>query len=108
MTSQTNEQALEAAIEKCLTGTCLEEIRNSIGADSVAEQTGNYRGGKGYEVGNSKDFNARYAIDEIRFRHFLETTQPKELKKLQRHSDWKRKILERYDRMIKNAASCTC
>ncbi len=101
MTSQTNEQALEAAIEKCLTGTCLEEIKSSTGADSVAEQTGNYRGGKGYEVGNPKDFNARYAIDETRFRHFLETTQPKELKKLQRHSDWKRKILERYDRMIK-------
>lgn len=27
MVSQTNEQALEAAIEKSLTGTCVEELR---------------------------------------------------------------------------------
>lgn len=30
MVSQTNEQALEAAIEKHLTGTCLEELTRSV------------------------------------------------------------------------------
>jgi len=36
MTSQTNEQALEAAIEKCLTGTCLEELKagNAVVSES--------------------------------------------------------------------------
>ena len=43
----------------------------------------------------------RYAIDEYRFWDFLQTTQKEELAKLQKQSDWKLKILERLDRMIK-------
>ena len=35
------------------------------------------------------------------FGTFLETTQKEELEKLQRSADWKLKILERYDRMVK-------
>ena len=42
-----------------------------------------------------------FAIDEIRFWDFLETTQKDELAKLKKQSDWKLKILERFDRMIK-------
>ena len=46
MVSQTNEQALEALIEKALTGHCLEEIKanemreaNSVCEESVADGT---------------------------------------------------------------------
>lgn len=101
MTSPTNttEQALEAAIEKALTGTCLEE-QHAEGS-SFHEREVLYRAGNGYYIGNTNDFNAKYAIDETRFWHFLETTQAEELAKLQRSSDWKLKILERYDRMVK-------
>jgi len=97
VTSQTNEQALEAAIEKKLTGTCREEIA----ATPVAERTALYRAGNGYYLGEPSDFNARHALDEVRLFHFLEATQPIELAKLQKQSDWKLKIVERLDRMIK-------
>jgi type I restriction enzyme R subunit len=97
--SNTNEQALEAAIEKALTGTTLEELRgNSAGTGEPKEL---YRGGNGFYIGHSDDFNAKYAIDDTRFWHFLEETQNEELKKLQRSADWKLRILERYDRMVK-------
>lgn len=101
-TSQTNEQALEAAIEKKLTGTCLEEFKekgNSLSA--VADDPAIYRAGNGYYIGFPEDFNAKYAIDERRFWAFLEATQKDELAKLKKQSDWKLKILERLDRMIK-------
>ena len=45
MTSQTNEQALESAIEKCLTGKCQEEIK-AAGA-IVSERDPLYKGGNG-------------------------------------------------------------
>jgi type I restriction enzyme R subunit len=101
MTSQTNEQALESAIEKCLTGTCFEELIDQGNADSLAERAELYRAGNGYYLGASKDFNARYAMDEHRFWHFLEATQAPELAKLQKQPDYKLKILERLDRMIR-------
>jgi type I restriction enzyme R subunit len=102
MPSQTNEQALEAAIEKKLTGTCLEDLKKLVSADNtVNERNELYRSGNGYYIGYANDFNAKYAIDEVRFWHFLETTQPEELAKLQKQSDWKLKILERLDRLVK-------
>src|SRR5690606_26876933 len=100
MPSKTNEAALEAAIEKVLTGTCLEEI-SSEKITAAAEPAELYRGGNGFYIGNANDFNAKYALDETRFWHFLEETQKDELEKLQRSADWKLKILERYDRMVK-------
>lgn len=104
MTSKTSEQALEAAIEKALTGTCLEELpvlSGVEGKDTATEPSEHYRSGNGFYIGDTNDFNAKYAIDEKRFWHFLETTQKEELAKLQRSADWKIKILERYDRMVK-------
>ena len=102
MPSQTNEAALEATIEKKLTGTCLEDLKKQVSADNtVNERNELYRSGNGYYIGYANDFNAKYAIDEVRFWHFLETTQAEELAKIQRQSDWKLKILERLDRMIK-------
>lgn len=94
MASITNEQALEASIERVLTDTSLEELK----ANNTPSEG---RGGNGFWIGYSSDFNKKYAIDEVRFWHFLEATQPDELAKLQRQSDWKIKILDRYDRMIK-------
>jgi type I restriction enzyme, R subunit len=102
MASQTNEQALESAIEKRLTGTCLEEIKaQGITLNEAAERVELYRSGNGYYIGSPKDFNARLAIDECRLINFLQTTQKEELTKLQKQCDWKLKILERMDRMIK-------
>ncbi|WP_305952034.1 type I restriction endonuclease subunit R [Emticicia oligotrophica] len=98
MPTNTTEAALEAAIETKLTGTCLENLR-TVG--HLAEHPSFYRAGNGYYIGSANDFNAKYAIDEVRFWHFLETTQKEELEKLQKQSDWKLKILERLDRMIK-------
>ena len=99
MTSQTNEQALEAAIEKCLTGRCQEEIK-ATGA-IVSERDPLYKGGNGYYIGYPADFDARYAIDTLHFWTFLEETQTTELAKLQKQSDWKLRIMERLDRMMK-------
>lgn len=101
MASQTNEQALESSIEKKLTGTCLEEIKESGSKHLAAEKIGLYRSGNGYYIGCASHFNAHYAIDETRFWHFLENTQAEELAKLQKQPDWKLKILERLDRLIK-------
>ncbi len=101
MPSQTNEQALEASIEKRLTGTSLEELKAQASADSLGERVTLYRSGNGYYVGDPADFNPRFAIDETRFWSFLQTTQKDELAKLQKQNDWKLKILERLDRMIK-------
>ncbi len=110
MVSQTNEQALEAAIERKLTGTCLEDLRK--GELKVAAGNGNrleeaqmpFDTHHGYELGFHQDFNPRFAVDEKKFWAFLETTQEKEVEKLQRKSqgtdEWQRKILERLDRMV--------
>ncbi len=99
MPSQTNEQALEAALEKSLTGATLESLREQ--GTTVQEANAHYRTGNGYYMGDAQDFNAKYALDEERFWHFLQQTQEEELEKIQRSPDWKLKILERYDRMVK-------
>lgn len=99
MPTQTNEAALESSIEKALTGRCIEELKTD--GLTAHEPATHYQSGKGYYIGLPEDFSAKYAIDEHRFWHFLETTQPEELSKLQKQSDWKLKILERLDRLIK-------
>ncbi len=102
MHSQTNEQALEAAIERTLTGTCIEAIKkDGASVNAVNENVEIYRTGKGYYIGQPANFNARFAIDEQFFWSFLENTQKEELEKLQKQSDWKLKILNRYDRLVK-------
>jgi type I restriction enzyme R subunit len=101
MATATNELALEASIERHLTGTCLEDLKSENTLDNIEEAQSLYRPGHGYFVGLSGNFNATYGIDEKRFWHFLQETQSEELAKLQKQSDWKLKILERLDRMIK-------
>lgn len=100
MPSITNEQALEAAIEKRLTGTNLEELVSQSGA-KWEEDAQQYRSGNGYWIGSPADFNKEYAIDEKRFWHFLESTQAEELEKLKSQSQWQLRIIQRLDRMIK-------
>ncbi|MCW8965808.1 MAG: DEAD/DEAH box helicase family protein, partial [Candidatus Pacearchaeota archaeon] len=97
MVSQTNEQALESAIEKYLTGTCLEEQKKIAEGEEIP-----FSNSHGYELGLPKDFKAHYAVDTKRFWKFLENTQEEELEKLQKSGDdWQRKVLERFDRIIK-------
>lgn len=106
MVTQTNEQALESTIEQKLTGTCLEALKAKKASESKVEESqvpfGSHHG---YELGYSRDFNARFSVDEKWFWAFLEKTQEKELVKLSRNSidktEWQQKILERLDRMIK-------
>ncbi|MCG3689106.1 type I restriction endonuclease subunit R [Aliarcobacter butzleri] len=76
MASQTNEEALESCIES-----------------SLLKQ--------GFYKGENKDFNKEYAIDEKRFWDFLESTQADELEKLKRDPQYKLKIIQRLDKMIK-------
>ena len=101
MTSATNEQALEASIERRLTGTCLEELKETATLNTLHERQELYRAGNGFYLGLPEDYNLRYAVDELRLWHFLQTTQADELAKLQKQGDWKLKILERLDRLIK-------
>lgn len=96
MPSQTNELALETAIEKALCGISTEDIKNGTVAEPGATYTN-----KGYRIGHPADFNARFALDEVRFWDFLEKTQAEELEKLKRQSDWKIKILDRFDKLVK-------
>ena len=96
MPSQTNELALETAIEKALCGISTEDIKNGMVSEPNEPYSSN-----GYRIGNPADFNAKYALDEVRFWDFLETTQKEELEKLKRQSDWKIKVLDRFDKLVK-------
>ena len=93
MVSNTKEIALEQAIQKYLTGHTTEDL---------AGQPAPMGDGR-YRIGLPGDFNAQFALDTGIFWQFLHTTQGKELAKLQSRnpSDWKAKILERFDRIIK-------
>lgn len=101
MVSNTKEQALEAAIEQALTGLTTEAIKVSGSADKIPAD--DLAANNGFELGLPTDFNAQYALDEKLFWRFLEHTQKPELTKLQKHNpvDFKRKLLERYDRLAK-------
>lgn len=96
MKSQTNELALETAIEKALCGISTEDIKSGMVSEPNEPYSSN-----GYRIGNPADFNAKYALDEVRFWDFLETTQKEELEKLKRQSDWKIKVLDRFDKLVK-------
>ncbi len=101
-TTNYNEQALESLIETVLTGTSLEQLEeNGHTSDILGEGAILYRSGQGFYRGKPSDFDKNYALDSLRFWDFLEKTQAKELDKLKVASDWKLKILERFDRLVK-------
>lgn len=93
MVSNTKEVALEQAIQRHLTGHTTEAL---AGQPAPA-------GHGPFRLGMPGDFDAEYALDTRLFWEFLETTQGKELAKLKDRNpgDWQRKILERFDRLIK-------
>ena len=95
MVSLTNERALEMAIEKALTGTCLENIKTGLTDISLPHH--------GFVSGSPANFDMLYALDTQYFWQFLEQTQADELAKIQKFNphDWQRKIYERFDRMIR-------
>lgn len=101
MHSQTNEQALEAAIEKILTGSSSEELAATGTTVDQVNENELYRTGKGFFIGQPQNFNSQFALDEQFFWDFLQATQNEELEKLKKQSDWKLKILNRFDRIIK-------
>lgn len=93
MVSNTKEIALEQAIQKHLTGFTSEELAGQPQPADPAK----------FRIGLPQDFDAQYALDTKLFWQFLEDTQAEELDKLRKHSpnDWQRKVLERFDRIIK-------
>ena len=93
MVSNTKEIALEQAIQEHLTGK---------GPQSLGDVPAPYDHSL-YRLGLAADFNAEYALDTRLFWEFLESTQGKELAKLKARNpvDWQRKILERFDRLVK-------
>ena len=100
MVSQTDEKAFEQGIERYLTGTTTELLKE---AEITEESVGYGIQNNGYKVGFADDFDAQYAIDTRFFWRFLEATQEQELAKLKKYNpnDWQRKLLERFDRLIK-------
>lgn len=100
--SETNELALEKSIEKSLCGLTTEDIKNEgKSLSAFNEDNHTYIIANKYFIGSPDDFDKRYAIDTIRFWDFLENTQKEELDKLKVSSDWRLKILERFERMVK-------
>ena len=104
MPSQTNERALEALIEKALTGTSLEERQLGEPAPNYALDLPRHAG---YQAGHPSDYDPHLALDTAKLWDFLQTTQPDELAKLQDRPDWQRLILERLDRLIKRDGTLT-
>lgn len=98
----TTERALEASIEKFLSGAVSDSgmVEGTAGALGAAQA--DYGGrGAGYVRGHSKDFNPEYALDVAKLWTFLERTQPDELAKLDYKPDWKQQIIERLHRKLK-------
>ncbi len=71
MSADTTEKALEACIERYLTGGVSDA---PVKAGVMQEPTPDY-GSKGYARGKASDFNADFAIDEAKFWQFFEATQ---------------------------------
>ena len=101
MASQTDERALEALIEKALTGSSREE-RQAVGELRLGETPAVQWGAPiGYEWGESAQFDKQLAIDTEKFWQFLQLTQHQELAKLQDRRNGSRLLLERIDKKLK-------
>lgn len=105
MVSQTNEQALEACIERELVGISREELKEQAGSadQKVLKQSAQQLTDKGYgyRLGFSSDYDREFAVDTAKFWGFLEETQPDELDKLKNQSNWQRLVLETLNKRIK-------
>jgi hypothetical protein len=97
--TNTSEKALEAYIERFLSGGVTGASPNAGASD---EDPGSYGGkGLGYVRGLSKDYNPEYALDTAKLWEFLEATQGEELAELHYKPDWKQQIIERLHRKLK-------
>lgn len=94
MNNNVNERALEKNIERALVGICREDLAQGIAQTHT---------GMGYVMGQPMDFNAQYAVDEKFFFQFLEATQKESLEAYKAYNphDWKLKLLDRFDKLIK-------
>jgi len=105
MSSNATESALEACIERYLTGG----VSGEADSKGVSQPpSGESYASKGYFRGKATDFNAEFAIDEAKFWQFLESTQATELAKLHYKPDWERQILERLHRKLKKDGILGC
>ena len=80
MSFQTTEAALEASIERALTGGVTVAVKEAV----LQEPTSDY-GGNGWKRGSPGDFSAAFAVDEAILWVFLERTRAEEL--TQRHDE---------------------
>lgn len=105
MVSQTNEQALEACIERAMTGISREELKEQAGTgDMVAFKASAHYStntGHGYQLGWSSDYNREFAVDTAKLWSFLEATQADELAKLKDQPNWQRLVLEMLNKRVK-------
>ncbi|MGX9245756.1 hypothetical protein [Sphingobacterium multivorum] len=80
MTSKYNEQALESLIEKALTGSSLEDLKEQgTNIADANDKYGQYLSRKGYYLGDALDFDKTYALDTHRFWNFLQARKQKNL-----------------------------
>ncbi len=95
MTSDTKEKSIEILIEQTLTGTSREQLGNANALPLVENH--------GFVLGSPNHFDKTFALDTHLFWQFLENTQVDTLNSFRQFnpSDWQRKIIERFDRMIK-------
>jgi len=104
MVSKTNEQALEACIEKALAGINRDQLKEEAASEEEARQkaTAFYGAlkGNGYFLGWPSDFDREFAIDRDIFWSFLKNTQAEELAKVKDQPNWQRLILERLSKKI--------
>lgn len=97
--SNTQEIALEQAIEKSLAGCNTEEIQNN---NLLQESTPLYGNAADYVIGSPSNYDKTWGIDKVYFWQFLEHTQPKEVAKIKkRHTNWKDVLLYQCDLLIK-------
>jgi len=78
MVSETSEKALEATIEKALTGVCREELGQGTVEPYRIKEAPLHHGlnaGHGYELGWPQDFDREFAVDTSKFWLFLQKTQ---------------------------------
>lgn len=105
MVSQTNEQALEACIERALAGISREELKEQAKTENMValQHAAQYLtdSGHGYQLGWSADFDRELAIDTAKFWGFLNATQSAQLAKLKDQPYWERLVLEHLSKLIK-------
>lgn len=105
MVSQTNEQALEARIERVLAGIARESLQDTSSPNNAVTLQSSvgyqHETGHGYVLGWSSDFDRELVLDTKLFWQFLESTQAEELAKLKDQPNWQRLVMDMLNKRIK-------